>query len=176
MAIFHSAVADDDILGRSSETPAVGVAAGFDRDAIVTGIEVAALDEHVAAGLGVAAVVVRSMRLDAHVAHRHVAGENGMDLPHRRVDDPHALDENVPAPVRLNELRAQIRSIAEDALCHRSSRFRQAEQPLARCDLVRSPSPLDILPGPPVRFARLAIECSFSGDRDVLLLEGIDEG
>ena len=46
------------------DAPAIGVAAGLDRDAVVAGVEDAVLDEHVAAGFGIAAVVVGAVRVD----------------------------------------------------------------------------------------------------------------
>ena len=87
---------------------AVVVAARLDRDAVVAGVERAALDQHVAARLGIAAVVVRPVAADRDVAHRDVLAQHRMDLPHRRVDDRHALDEHVAAAIRLDEVRPQL--------------------------------------------------------------------
>src|SRR5579871_4589876 len=72
MAVFHGAVADDDVFTGHRHAPAIPVAAGFDRDAIVARIEDGILDQNVAAGIWVAAVVIRAVARDLHVPHRHV--------------------------------------------------------------------------------------------------------
>ena len=122
VAVLHRAVADDDVLDRHVHAPAVVVAAGLERDAVVAGVEGAALDQHVAARLRIAAVVVRAVAADRHVAHRDVLAEDRMDLPHRRVDDRDALDEDVAAAVRLDEVRPQPVALAEDALARPARR------------------------------------------------------
>lgn len=63
--------------------PAVAVASRFERDAVVTGVEIIVVDEDVRAGFGIAAVVVGAVAGDLDVAHRGVAREHGVDLPHR---------------------------------------------------------------------------------------------
>src|SRR5215208_3915362 len=49
MAITHLAVAHDDVLARHVEPTSIGVAPGFDRDAIVASVEHTTIDQHVAA-------------------------------------------------------------------------------------------------------------------------------
>ena len=61
------------------EASAVGVAAGLDRDAIVARVEGAIFDEHVAARLGVAAVVVGAVALDVDSAHGDVGQSTGFN-------------------------------------------------------------------------------------------------
>jgi hypothetical protein len=51
VSFFHMAALDHDVLARNGDAPAVGISAGLDRDAIVAGVEVAVLDQHVVARL-----------------------------------------------------------------------------------------------------------------------------
>src|SRR5262249_4955806 len=99
VAVAHLAVADDHVLHRRVHAPPIVVAAGLEGDAVVARVERAALDEHVAARLRVAAVVVRTVAPDADAADDDVRAQHRMDLPHRRVDDRHALDHDVAAAV-----------------------------------------------------------------------------
>src|SRR5260370_1023 len=92
----------------SLATPNLGVA-------VTAGIEDAAFDEDVAARLGVASVVVRTMALDGHATHRHVLAEHRMELPHRRAHDLDVFDEHVSTSVRLDEARAEVVTLAEHA-------------------------------------------------------------
>ena len=98
---------------RHVDAPPVGVAPGLDRDAVVAGVEVAAFDQHVAARLRITAVVVRTVRLDPYAAHGDVRAQHRIDLPHRRVPDRHALDQDVAAAVRLDERRPEVGIHAE---------------------------------------------------------------
>src|ERR1039458_1021980 len=72
---------DDQIYRRHSDAAAIGIATGFDGDAIVAGVEQAIFNQHVAAAFRVAAVVVRAVRNDVHTAHRDVGAKHRMDLP-----------------------------------------------------------------------------------------------
>src|SRR5204863_1391747 len=74
----HAAAADDDVFHRHVDAAAVGVAAGLQRDAVVAGLEQAVFDQHAAARLGIAAVVIRSLRTDGHTAHGDVGGKRRM--------------------------------------------------------------------------------------------------
>ena len=69
-------------LKRSVDTPAVAVAARFDRDAVVAGVEETIFDQDVAGGFGVAAIVVGAVGGDLHAAHGDVLREDGMNFPH----------------------------------------------------------------------------------------------
>src|SRR5262249_39111666 len=66
--VFHGAVAHHDVLAGRVQTAPVRVAAALDRDAIVARVERAAFDQHIDAGFGVAAIVVRAVAGDGHVA------------------------------------------------------------------------------------------------------------
>ena len=149
---------------------------GLDRDAVVAGVERAVLDQHVAARLGIAAVVVRAVAADRYAADGDVLAEHRVDLPHRRVDDRHALDEHVAAAIGLDEIRPQVVARAEDALGDRHALGLHLDQPVAR-RAGRGPD----CPGSRRRqshqcsVVRLAVERAVAGDRDVLRLEGVDE-
>src|SRR5690606_1964015 len=78
VTVLHVAVAYDHVLDGGGEPPAILVASRLQRDAVVPRVEVAVLDEHVAARLRIAAVVVRSVALDANSANGDVLAEHGM--------------------------------------------------------------------------------------------------
>src|ERR1044071_3014382 len=180
VAVLHAAAADDDVLRGDVQTPAVGVAAGLDGDAVVARVEGAVFDEHVLARLGVAAVVVLAVALDVDPADGDVGAEDGVEFPHRRVDDGDALDEHVLAAVGLDELRAEVAAFAEDALADGRAALGQLFERLAGLQLVRHallPAVSRLtLPEPPVLFVAVAVERALARDGDVLLLEGVDEG
>ncbi len=83
MPIFHTAIADDDVLRRNMQTPSVGVSAALDGNAVISRVENAVLDEHIAARLRIASVVVGTVTVDGNAAHDDVGGEHWMNLPHR---------------------------------------------------------------------------------------------
>src|SRR6185295_12229320 len=114
----------------------VGVAPGVHRDAVVASIERTILDEHVIDGLGIAAVVVRPVAVHLDAAQYDVPAHHGMDVPEGRVAHPHALDEHVLAAVRLDERRAQHRTVAKHAILHRHAGLGHLEQFLAGRALV----------------------------------------
>src|SRR5579883_2213170 len=101
VAVLHRAVADDQVFARDVDPPPVRIAAALDRDAIVARVERAALDQNVAAGFGIAAVVVGTVAVDLHIAHDDVLRKNRMNLPHRRISNRDVLDQNVLRPVGL---------------------------------------------------------------------------
>lgn len=81
MAVFHAAVADDDVFGGACGLDAVAVATAFDGYAVVAGVEVAAFDEDVAAAFGVASVAVGAVVDDVDVFDCEVVAEEGVDYP-----------------------------------------------------------------------------------------------
>src|SRR5437764_1232219 len=114
--VLHAAALNDYVLRRTIDSTTGGVAARLDGDAVVACVEGAVLDENVRAGFGVAAVVVRAVAAYVHSAHGDVRGEHWMNLPHRRVDNCDAFDEDVLAAVGLYELRPQVVALAEDSI------------------------------------------------------------
>src|SRR5690606_35800801 len=77
MTIAHRAVLDDDIFDGHRNPAAVGIPARFQGDAIIAGVEIAVLDENVAARLRIAAVVVGAVRFDPDAPDRHVGQRTG---------------------------------------------------------------------------------------------------
>src|SRR5882724_5934844 len=123
MTVLHLAAANDYVLGRNRDTSPVIVPAGLDLDTVVAGCEVAILDQHIGTGFGIAPVgiwsgLIRSIGLSLHVhaTHCDIGAQHWMDLPHRRISERHAFDQNILAAVRLNELRPQVASFAIDTL------------------------------------------------------------
>ena len=98
-----------------------------------------------------------------------------MDLPHRRVDDRDAVDEDVAAAIRLDEIGPQPLPFAEHPLAtpaRRARRNRSAGS--ARRPVLTSPRDRPA-PVPPVVRVRLTVERAGAGHRDVRCLEGVDE-
>src|SRR5262249_1916797 len=125
-------------------------------------------NQHVGARLGIAAVIVWTMTIDAHVLHDHVATEYRMNLPHRRVANSDAVDEDVLAAVGLDELRAQVMTIAEDTVIDWNAFFSHLEQRVAIGTRL-------VFPRPPVIVVALAVEYAVAGDGDVALTESVNE-
>src|SRR5438105_3792940 len=98
-----------------------------------------------------------------------------MNFPHWRIDNVNAFDENIARAIRLNEVRPQIFTFAEDSILHGNAAFAKIEQ-FANTGARRSFSTF-FAPGPrpPVLIRSGAIERTSARDCDVLLLEGVDE-
>src|SRR5882724_12065754 len=98
-----------------------------------------------------------------------------MNLPHRRVDDLNSFDQDVARAVRLNKIRSQVFALAEDSILHRYATLaviKQLADAAARQRFIASSPPR---PGPPVLIGRSTIERAAARDRDVFLLEGVDQ-
>ena len=98
--IFHLAISNNDIFAGHIHTPTVVVSARLDGDAVIPRVEIAAVDENVPAGFGIAAVVVGAMPDDSYVSDSDICREHGVNMPHGRVLDSHALDQDVIAFIR----------------------------------------------------------------------------
>jgi hypothetical protein len=121
-----------DVLHRHVHAPPIVVAAGLQRDAVVAGVERAAFDQHVAARLGIAAVVVRPMAVDDDAATITLVDRTGWisHIGELRIGD--AVDEHVAAAIRLDEVWPQVGALAEDPLGHGHPRGGRIRQPPAR--------------------------------------------
>src|SRR4249920_737265 len=97
------------------------------------------------------------MAADRHIAHRDVLAQDRMDLPHRRVDDGDAIDEDVATAVRLDEIRPEPMAFAENPLAHRHAASSEVHQSVAGCRLFLAPF---ATPVPPVVRIRLTVERS----------------
>ena len=68
---------------------AILVPPGLDGDAVIAGIEVAIFDQHVRAGLRIAAICIGTRFAvqvgagNGHLAHCDIRAQHRMDLPHR---------------------------------------------------------------------------------------------
>jgi len=156
------------------------IAARLDRNAVVSGVEDAILNQHFAAGVRIAPVGVGPGAVDRQISHDDVAAQRRRYLPHRRVQQRHAFDQNVFTLIWLNELRPQKVPFAEDTLFDRCAPFAKREQLIPVVGLFRLaclPPALGLpLPRPPESAVGVSIERALAGDGDILLLEGIDEG
>jgi hypothetical protein len=104
----------------------------------------------------------------SHAPKGDIRRQHRMDFPHWRIADVDSFNQDIPAPIRLNEVRAKVRCLAKDALAYRSTPCSKVEQSLPRHVLTGSP----VLP---VRFVGLTVECSRAGDCDVMFFERVDE-
>ncbi len=120
VAVGKVAVADDEVLAGLAADLAAGIAvavlAGLDGDAVVAGVEAAVLDDHIAGGFGIDAVIVGAVGIDVQAAHQHIFAAQGMDLPHGRIDDLDALDEHILAGVGLNGARTHQRKTRKNGI------------------------------------------------------------
>src|SRR5437016_1284325 len=102
-----------------------------------------------------------------------------MELPHRRMPERDAFDQNILAAIRLEQVRTQITSLAEDSLAHGralGNHFLKQGSRFARAGVSLLPSAAGAPgPRPPIFAISLAIDYTFAGDCDVLLLKGIDK-
>src|SRR6185437_5180958 len=176
MSIFHGAAAHDYIFGRNMYASTVRVPPALNGDAVVARVEDAILNQHIAARLRIATIVVGAVTDYRDAAHSNVAGKHRMDFPHRRVNNPYPLDKDVLTTVGLYETISQVMAVAKHALLYRHTAIAQLAQSgyvspgrwvaAGRC----SARPL-----PPVIVGRRAIEHATASDRDVLLLKGVNE-
>jgi len=121
VAIFHMALTNDNVTSRNANPAPIGVPPCLQRDAIVASIERTTLDHDVLAGLGIAAVVVRSVAVHGYVLNRHVLAQFRVDLPHWRVLDRHTADHHVPTAEGLDERGTQVVARTEDPLSNRDA-------------------------------------------------------
>src|SRR5450756_360052 len=176
VAVLHDAVLHDEVLARHMQSAAIGVAPALDGDAIVAGIEGAAVDQHVDARFGVAAVVVGTVTGDGHVAHRDVLAEHRVHFIHRRVDDGDVLNLHVGAAVGLHEHGPQPGAVAELALRDGCTLLDHLGQGGAGLGLILVVRPSLSGPRPPVLGVRLAVQSAAAGDPDILLVQRVNEG
>src|SRR5882672_6576749 len=72
MAVLHLAAADNEILSRDVDPPAVVITARFYGNAIVAGVEMATFDKYILARFRITAIIVWPVRRDPKVADRDV--------------------------------------------------------------------------------------------------------
>src|ERR1051325_2936088 len=98
-----------------------------------------------------------------------------MDLPHRGIDDVNTFDQYVARAIRLDEVWPQVLAFAEDSVFHRHTAFAIIEQLANTAARGRFIIAATAGPCPPILIRRSTVECSTSGDRDVFLLECVNE-
>src|SRR5690606_26581326 len=125
VAVFHDAIADDDVLAGSIHPSAVVVPARFDRDAVVAGIEITIFDQDIPRRFRIAAIAVGSVADHLHAPDGHVLAKYRVHDPHRRVPDGHILDQHIPRVIGLNKVGPQIASVAKNAFLNRNAVLRQ---------------------------------------------------
>ena len=176
VAVFHAAIPHHDVFAGDVDAASVAIAAALDGDAIVAGIEFATIDQHVGRALRIAAIVVGTVAGDLDVAHGDIPAQHGIEFPHRRIADGDAFEQNVGRAVWLHEIGPQRGPIAVDALAHRHVFFALREQGAVVGGRRLRAAHGIFLPRPPVVRVRAAIERPVSGDGDVGLFEGVNEG
>ena len=85
--------------------PAVAVPSGLDDKRVVSLIEGASFDQHIARHLDVDAVVVAVPRHDIDITDDRALAKEEMDRPERRVANADILETDVAAAVELDEMR-----------------------------------------------------------------------
>src|SRR5882672_1002879 len=102
-----------------------------------------------------------------------------MNLPHRRVPERDPFNQNVLAPVRLNELWPQVTAFTIDALVYGRSVGHLFVQERARLTLIRIaflPSALrSSFPRPPMIAISITVDHAFACDRHIRLLKRVDQ-
>src|SRR5262249_55495133 len=116
------------------------------------------------------------MTYDSDAAHGDVSRNHRMNLPHRRVNDLNAFNEDVFRAVRLDEVRPQVMPLTEDALANRHTALPHLAQSAdvfgchRRAARGATPCPL-----PPILIRSRTVKCAATRYRNVLLPEGINE-
>src|SRR2546425_12211155 len=102
-----------------------------------------------------------------------------MNLPHRRIPERDAFDQNILTAIWLQEHWPQITSVAEHSLAYGRAFVDVLIKQTARLALIGItflPSTTSSsFPWPPMFAIGLAVDDACAGDRDVPLLKGIDE-
>ncbi len=160
--------------------PAVRVTPGLDRDAVVVRRETHPANRHVLTRVGIAPVAVGAEAVDLHVLHEHVAAEHRVDVPHRRVAQGHARDDDARAAVRADETRTQVVPVTEDPLADRHAVVAHLREQRPVGALVGQSGVPAVLAGtdpvPPMLVVALGVEHACAGDADVSLTVRVDQG
>src|SRR5215472_8229372 len=106
VTVLHCAIGNDEVFARNCQPTAVAITTRFYGDTIVAGVKGAILNQYSIARFGIAAVIVRTVAVDADVPHRDVGAKHRMNLPHRRIAYGYSIDQDILALVGLDELRS----------------------------------------------------------------------
>src|SRR6266566_2023993 len=110
-----------------------------------------------------------------HILYGDVRTKHRMNLPHRRVDDLDALDQDVTAAVGLDKVWSQEVSRTKDALVYRRAALAKVQQLADAGAGGRFAACRALVPGPPVLNRRRTIEHAATRNGDVLLLKSINQ-
>ena len=103
--VGEGAVSDAYVLGWPMQRKAFLAAAGFERDAIVAGGDIAVIDPDAAAGIDVDAVAVAAGAADSEAKDNNVFAVRGMDGPHALVTGGEVFEPDIVAADEFNQRR-----------------------------------------------------------------------
>ena len=177
MTVFHTAVAHDDVFRRTT-VATVAVTAALDGDAVVAGVEVAAFDKHILAGIRITAIAIGTFVLHMDIADDHIVAECGVNHPERRAEHRHTFDKHILAHHWIDKLHTHAVTVAETALLYGHTLFIPFKKNRT-ADFLRHDSlfPAEMpcaTHAPPVFKLTAAVESTLAGNGYVFLLESID--
>src|SRR5215471_16365318 len=186
MTIFHLTAANDDVFGRHRHAPAIIISSRLNRDAIITGDKNTILDQHIATrfrittvGVGTRGIRGIAFALNHHPSHGNIRAKQWMKLPHRRIPERDAFDQDILAAMRLDKIRPQITALTKHAFTYRCAfgdHLLEQSPCLSRAGVACFPTAsLTTGPRPPVLAISLTIKHALAGNGHVLLLKRIYE-
>ena len=168
------------VLRGNVEPASVGVAAGLDGDAVVSRVEGAVLYETSLQDSGSQPSLLGTVGLYAHAADGDVGAEHGLIPTSASLTTRTPLDTHVLAALGLYELRADVLTLAEDALADGAPRSVISFERLARLQLLGVPFFQRVAPDPSTAHqwssSLLPSSVPVPVIADVLLLEGVMKG
>ena len=188
MTVFHRAIADNDILRRttyetsSCSLAAVCITSALNGDAVVACVKGTTLDEHILTRLWVAAIAIGTFVPHLHVTNGDVLREQRMHHPEWGAKHGDTLDDNIFALIQVHQLRTKTVAFAEASLIHIHTVLGILQQggTAALALVLLNGRVLWIAffttHGPPRLRCGIAVNGALTCDADVLCLIGIDAG
>ena len=178
MTVFHSAVADDDVLTWDIPLQSVAVSATLDSYAVVACMECATVNDNVLTTLRVAAITVRSFVPDLYSLDKNVLTQQWMNNPEWRVKQCYVLYGYTLTVVEIDKLWTKT-FVLHITLFNVSACLSKLEQQrttdfLAFLELRGPAEAVFATPFPPCCVRATTIDSSFSGNSDVLFTVGIN--
>ena len=103
--IRQGAVGDQNVFAGSEQRVAFHAAAGFDRDTVVAGGDVAAVDHYMLAGIDIDAVAVAARAADGQVLDENVVAVGWVQRPHQAIFGREVFEAHVIAANRFDQRR-----------------------------------------------------------------------
>ena len=177
MAVFHLAMAYNDVPAGERPGASVVVAPTLDGNAIVASIEDTIFNQHILTGLGVASVIVRPMTIESDTAHHNVFRHQRMKQPEGGIVQCDPFYQYAVALIELYELRAQLVPFGKDTVSNGGYVLLEVVQLFLTHQLTRSLvfSRCARTQFPPVVPRCLSVQCAFTRHGYVLLPVSIDE-